>query len=81
MKTGNESVVDEWIAYLEIHPTDFWGDKIIDECDYNDDTYESMNPVHIAVMRNKVKILEKLANAGAGNEVYALIVSNQDQHM
>ena len=52
---------------MELHPEDDWGDKIIDECDYNDETYEYMNPVHIAVLRNKVKILEKLAKAKAGN--------------
>ena len=76
MKVGNETVVDEWIAYLEVHPVDAWGDKLIDECDYNDDTYEDMNPVHIAVLRNKVKILEKLAKAGAGKEVLMLMYTD-----
>ena len=55
-------MIDEWIEYLKIHPEDDWGDKTIDECDYE----EEMNAVHVAVMRNKVQILKKLADAGAG---------------
>ena len=65
MKDSNVPVIDEWIEYLKIHPEDEWGDKIIDECDYDYD--EEMNAVHIAVIRNKVRILEKLADAGAGD--------------
>ena len=68
VKIGNQDLIDEWIEYLKVHPEDSWGDKIIDECDYDE---ENMNAVHVAVIRNKVVILEKLAEAGAGQ--YACI--------
>ena len=55
-------MINEWIEYLRDHPEDRWGDKIIDECDWGE---EMMNAVHIAVIRNKGKILRKLAGAKA----------------
>ena len=56
-------MIDKWIEYLTFYPKDMWDDKIIDECDYD----EEMNAVHIAVIKNKVQILEKLADAKAGD--------------
>ena len=61
MKVANHDAIDEWIEYLKVHPYE-WGDKIIDACDWD----EEMNAVHVAVIRNKVRILKKLADAGAG---------------
>ena len=59
-------MIDEWIEYLKVHPEDEWGDKLIDECDWD----EEMNAVHVAVIRNKVQILKKLADAGAGIDTH-----------
>ena len=59
-------MVDEWIEYLKVYPEDEWGNKLIDECDWE----EEMNAVHVAVIRNKVQILKKLADAGAGIDIH-----------
>ena len=64
-------MIDEWIEYLKAHPTDFWGDKIIDECEWEDET--CMNAVHVAVIRNRVQILKKLADAEAGMNIDIII--------
>ena len=60
-------MIDEWIEYLKVHPTDFLGEKIIDECEFEDET--SMNAVHVAVIRNRVQILNKFADADAGMDI------------
>lgn len=57
-------LIDEWIEYLKHHPNDECGNKIIDQCDD-----KGMNPVHIAVVRNAVQMLKKLAYAGAGMDM------------
>ena len=59
-------MIDEWIEYIKVHPEDECGDKLIDEVDWD----SGMNPVHAAVMRNKVQILRKLIDAGAGIYMY-----------
>ena len=62
-------MIDKWIEYLKVHPKYEGGEKIIDECkcEYEDDT--CMNAVHVAVIRNKVQILKKLADADAGMDI------------
>ena len=62
-------MIDEWIEYFEFHPEDEWGRKLIDKCGYE----EKMNAVHVAVIRNRVQILTKLAKAGAGMEMHNAI--------
>ena len=66
IRVANQGVIDEWIEYIKVHPEDEWGDKLIDEVDWD----SGMNPVHAAVMRNKVQILRKLIDAGAGTYMY-----------
>ena len=61
-------MIDEWIEYFKVHLENEWGDKLnlIDKCNWGED----MNAVHVAVIRNKVQILKKLADAGAGMDMY-----------
>ena len=61
-------MIDEWIEYLKVHP---WDDIIIDECEWEDET--CMNAVHVAVIRNRVQILKKLADANAGMDIGTII--------
>ena len=61
-------MVEEWIEYSKQQPKDWNGRKIIDQFDW----VEDMNALHVAVTRNKVQILEKLVEAGAG--MYILIM-------
>ena len=55
-------MVEEWIEYLKQQPKDGKVHKIIDHCD----RIEDMNALHVAVTRNKVKMLQNLVEAGAG---------------
>ena len=72
VEVANQAVIDEWIKYLKVNPTDEWGNKIIDECDWD----EEINAVHVAVMRNEVQILKKLVDAGAGSYICIYICTN-----
>ena len=69
VKVADQAVIDEWIEYLKVHPEDEWGDKIIDECDWD----SGLNAVHVAVIRNKVQILRKLVDTGAGMDIRTII--------
>ena len=62
-------MIDEWIEYLKVYLKYEGGEKVIDECkyEYEDDT--CMNAVHVAVIRNRVQILKKLADANAGMDI------------
>ena len=64
VKYTNQVVIDKWVEYLKFHP----GDGIIDK--YGQDG--KMNAVHIAVIRNDVQTLKKLADAGAGMQSHAM---------
>ena len=63
-------MVDEWIEYLKVHPKNERGDKLIDEYNWEEEMNAWMNAVHVAVIRNKVQILKRLADAGAGMDLY-----------
>ena len=67
-------MIDKWIEYLKDCPINWWNDKIIDECDWRE---ENMNAVHVAVIRNKVQILQKLFEAGASMYIFIMYVCNK----
>jgi len=58
----NDPTVDEWMDYLK---TSKHGNQLIEMCDNKC----GLNPMHIAVVRNKVHLLERLVTLGAGSYV------------
>ena len=65
-------MVEEWIEYSKQQPEGWRACRIIDRCDW----VEDMNALHVAVTRNKVQILEKLIDAGAGMYILIMLIHN-----
>ena len=66
---GDEAIVDEWINYIEEHRYTGSGSSRIT-------LYNSLNDALLcAVLHNKVEILIKLVNAGAGMDMYINVLN------